>query len=255
MKRNDKIGLCVGLIPIGWHMLGLPETPIVGAVCWAICILIWKDEIAAHARTVAIAIVTVLCVIPVSYVLWLVFTHPLTEDARKAPVLPPSSDPPKAPPVERIPRSPNQNPPNVVVKTPPHTQTPPPPTTIEIAPAYGNLRDRCFEMAAEIGRGLQFRNMIRPKAEDGKPVTAQQMHDWELGNDHFYRFCCEQDVMKLDDELAELHIRDPELDQILARDKEHENFRRMPQDTDVTGVFCTSGSEREFTLEGSWYAD
>jgi hypothetical protein len=23
----------------------------------------------------------------------------------------------------------------------------------------------------------------------------------------------------------------------------------------VTGVFCTSGSEREFTLEGSWYAD
>ena len=25
--------------------------------------------------------------------------------------------------------------------------------------------------------------------------------------------------------------------------------------TDVTGGFCTSGSEREFTLEGSWYAD
>jgi len=25
--------------------------------------------------------------------------------------------------------------------------------------------------------------------------------------------------------------------------------------TDLTGGFCTSGSEREFTLEGSWYAD
>ena len=24
---------------------------------------------------------------------------------------------------------------------------------------------------------------------------------------------------------------------------------------DLTGVFCTSGSEREFTPEGSWYAD
>ena len=24
---------------------------------------------------------------------------------------------------------------------------------------------------------------------------------------------------------------------------------------EVTGAFCTSGSEREFTLEGSWYAD
>jgi PAS domain S-box-containing protein len=24
---------------------------------------------------------------------------------------------------------------------------------------------------------------------------------------------------------------------------------------DLTGIFCTSGSEREFTLEGSWYAD
>jgi hypothetical protein len=27
------------------------------------------------------------------------------------------------------------------------------------------------------------------------------------------------------------------------------------RETNVTGVFCTSGSEREFTLEGSWYAD
>jgi hypothetical protein len=27
-----------------------------------------------------------------------------------------------------------------------------------------------------------------------------------------------------------------------------------PQD-DLTGSFCTSGSEREFTLEGRWYAD
>ena len=27
------------------------------------------------------------------------------------------------------------------------------------------------------------------------------------------------------------------------------------QDADLTRVFCTSGSEREFTLEGSWYAD
>ena len=24
---------------------------------------------------------------------------------------------------------------------------------------------------------------------------------------------------------------------------------------DVTGIFCTSGSEREFTLEERWYAD
>jgi hypothetical protein len=24
---------------------------------------------------------------------------------------------------------------------------------------------------------------------------------------------------------------------------------------DLTGDFCTSGSEREFTLEGRWYAD
>jgi type I restriction enzyme R subunit len=29
----------------------------------------------------------------------------------------------------------------------------------------------------------------------------------------------------------------------------------LMQAIDLTGVFCTSGSEREFTLEGSWYAD
>jgi hypothetical protein len=28
-----------------------------------------------------------------------------------------------------------------------------------------------------------------------------------------------------------------------------------PDIIDVTGVFCTSGREREFTLEESWYAD
>ena len=27
------------------------------------------------------------------------------------------------------------------------------------------------------------------------------------------------------------------------------------KDTDLTGISCTSGSEREFILEGSWYAD
>src|SRR5277367_669042 len=29
----------------------------------------------------------------------------------------------------------------------------------------------------------------------------------------------------------------------------------QPGSSDLTGGFCTSGSEREFTLEGSWYAD
>jgi hypothetical protein len=28
-----------------------------------------------------------------------------------------------------------------------------------------------------------------------------------------------------------------------------------PSSVEVTGDFCTSGSERQFTLEGSWYAD
>jgi hypothetical protein len=31
--------------------------------------------------------------------------------------------------------------------------------------------------------------------------------------------------------------------------------REIGTGPDVTGGFCTSGSEREFTLEGSWYAD
>ena len=29
---------------------------------------------------------------------------------------------------------------------------------------------------------------------------------------------------------------------------------RPDSQTDLTGIFCTSGSGREFTLEGSWYA-
>ena len=34
-----------------------------------------------------------------------------------------------------------------------------------------------------------------------------------------------------------------------------EMARNSNGDLDLTGGFCTSGSEREFTLEGSWYAD
>ena len=33
------------------------------------------------------------------------------------------------------------------------------------------------------------------------------------------------------------------------------NARTHSREHDLTGVFCTSGSERESTLEGSWYAD
>jgi len=29
----------------------------------------------------------------------------------------------------------------------------------------------------------------------------------------------------------------------------------LPESADLTGDFCTSGSEREFTQEGRWYAD
>jgi hypothetical protein len=39
------------------------------------------------------------------------------------------------------------------------------------------------------------------------------------------------------------------------REIEHIHSKWLEFEIDVTGVFCTSGSEREFTLEGSWYAD
>jgi hypothetical protein len=35
----------------------------------------------------------------------------------------------------------------------------------------------------------------------------------------------------------------------------HTRRRKPNPRVDLTGIFCTSGSEREFTLEGSWYAD
>jgi hypothetical protein len=32
-------------------------------------------------------------------------------------------------------------------------------------------------------------------------------------------------------------------------------FERLSAEGDLTGIFCTSGSEREFTQEERWYAD
>ena len=38
-------------------------------------------------------------------------------------------------------------------------------------------------------------------------------------------------------------------------DEHYKGAYEFQSRSDLTRVFCTSGSEREFTLEGSWYAD
>jgi hypothetical protein len=100
--------------------------------------------------------------------------------------------------------------------------------------SFGNLRDRCFEVAGEMGRALQVRDLMHPKSQ----ATAQPILEWEKGNDRYYRWCCERDVIKLHDELVELHIRDLELDQILDRDKDNKRYRDLTPNSPFYQAGC-----------------
>src|ERR1700729_560734 len=159
MKSEVKWGIFLALVPWGWQELGLPHSVIVGLVLWTIAIWLWRSEIAGHIREIIIFCEIALCVLPISYFLWMILYKPLTSDARKLPLLPLQYKPPKSPPIERIPHAlPEIKPPGLV--TPQVRYIPAP--KVEIDPAYGNLRDRCFEVVAKMRWCLQIRDYARP---------------------------------------------------------------------------------------------
>jgi putative transposase len=121
--------------------------------------------------------------------------------------------------------------------------------------------------------------------ERGVPATIRCDNGPELTSRHFLAWCIERQIElvhiqpgkpqenghvesfngKLRDECLNVSWFENLWDargKIAAWQKEYNEERphsslgyQTPAEYDLTGVFCTSGSEREFTLEGSWYAD
>jgi len=83
-------------------MFGITQSNFLGSLFLFVILLIYRHEIAARAREIAIGCVIVLCVVPISYVVWTIVNKPGIGDARKVPFPPPTyPDPPKATPLSQ----------------------------------------------------------------------------------------------------------------------------------------------------------
>lgn len=97
---------------------------------------------------------------------------------------------------------------------------PPPQTTVINQPAYGNVAARCQQLGQAIVATANWRMQNQPNPA----VDRQNYNTWYMQNDGvyfhgpFYR-----EVAKLHKELADLHIDDSKLDELIKRHED--NFR------------------------------
>ena len=107
--------------------------------------------------------------------------------------------------------------------------TPPgPPITTGIS--YGNLKERCTNLAMQITYfGRHRYDQLQNAPAYVKPLTPEKVTEWNRSNDGEFRQEYLSQVIAMRDEFAALHIRDPRLDDILRRDRENAQERLNPQ--------------------------
>jgi len=131
------------------------------------------------------------------------------------------------------------------VKLPAQTQ--PPPTTVEVATSYGNLKQRTVDLAELLAELVQYRYAWQKKyqtmstfSKDGK-ITQAGWNEWARSNDVNYRHFAADKVKGIHQEFADLHIHDPRLDEILDRDdqnlKEQQELPQMPPQMFYIDIF------------------
>ena len=107
--------------------------------------------------------------------------------------------------------------------------TPPgPPITTGIS--YGNLKERCANLAMQITYFVRHRyDHLQNAPAYAKPLTPEKVTEWNRSNDAEFRQEYLSRVIAMHDEFAALHIRDPRLDDILNKDRENAQERLNPQ--------------------------
>lgn len=114
----------------------------------------------------------------------------------------------------------------IVEKAPPT----PPPTIIQVAPSYGNLRERTIAVSQQIQRLVQHRKeQFLNETVYPRPLTPERYQVWLQSNDNEYRSCCDESVKEIHDEFTTLHITDDYLNEMLKRDADDEQYRMLPQ--------------------------
>ena len=98
------------------------------------------------------------------------------------------------------------------------------PIILTAAP-YGNLAPRCESMGNAIHAYVESRIKKRPAVSD-----RDAYNDWFRLNDGQFRFHFQKDVLNIHKELADLHVTDPKLDELLDKGKWDFEFRQQHVD-------------------------
>lgn len=114
--------------------------------------------------------------------------------------------------------------------------------TVEVAPIFGNIRDRAYALSEEImenlwshgWKGGPWDSIRMPKGF----VQVQKMPDlhdvqanlqWVKNRSSYFRFRFLQRVIEMRDEFAQLHLRDTQLDEYLKNERMDSAFNIPPQ--------------------------
>jgi flagellar basal body-associated protein FliL len=131
----------------------------------------------------------------------------------------------------------------------PSAQTPAPPTPniTVIQPSVGNLKQRTNDVVFKIRGLIQHQKdfLAHNDVSFPKPLTPQKMAEWIISNDRQYRFWCERDVVSLQKEYAELHIRSKDLDDAIREDEDNAHLREQYADNPMHSMGWMDIAEME----------
>jgi hypothetical protein len=116
-------------------------------------------------------------------------------------------------------------------------QPQPPQTIIQVAPTFGNIKERAIQLADDImrdlyrhgwggGSGLEREFVVQHYPE---PQDRKGQVEWTHFRTAYFRFRFRDRVIGIRDEFVQLHLRNQELDRFLDSEKGYEEWeKKMP---------------------------
>jgi hypothetical protein len=132
---------------------------------------------------------------------------------------------PPEPPEFALVKTPTPKPKNPT--TPASKPSEPPPTIIQTAPTYGNLKQRTIDLANEIVSDLYSNGWPLPRGVEPwpgirpMPTDPKERNRWVHYRSGSFRWKCFKHVVAIRDEFAQLHIHDDDLDQFIEREQNY----------------------------------
>jgi hypothetical protein len=136
------------------------------------------------------------------------------EESKKEP---PKTDLPAAKPKERTYKVP-------AAKPNPKLEQQPPQTIIQVAPTFGNLKERAMELSDEIMNDLYLHGWKEYErhgiVSEHWPTDSDKSYEWIVARSNVFRFKFLARVREIRDEFSALHLRNDRLEDGLKEERE-----------------------------------